>query len=295
MIPAIIDARRRLAALPAADTAMICLTATGLPLLAMLAGTVFALPLLPVLAVAALAGFVCALIGVSRLVRPLDGLMTTLQTYRDNETIAPVYSGRSDRVGVAVDGVCELLLELDQTIAQLRRQAMTDVLTGLGNRRWLIELGTMQIARAAREAIPVSLIIFDLDHFKSINDEFGHDVGDQALMMAGMTIQHNLRPYDIAARIGGEEFCVLLPGTTGVQATAIANRLRGELAIKAVGPLVAGRVTASFGVYQGDPVTESLVAMLKAADEQLYGAKGAGRNIVRSAECPSTMGRAVTG
>jgi diguanylate cyclase (GGDEF)-like protein len=80
-------------------------------------------------------------------------------------------------------------------------------LTGLGNRRWLKDIGSLEIARAARERMPISVVVFDLDHFKSINDEFGHDVGDHVLMTAGAAIQHNLRPYDIAARIGGKEFC----------------------------------------------------------------------------------------
>jgi diguanylate cyclase (GGDEF)-like protein len=89
-----------------------------------------------------------------------------------------------------------------------------------------------------------------------------------------------MRPYDIAARIGGEEFCLLLPRTNTAQAIAIAERLRRELASKAVGPLPRGRVTASFGVYRGDPASETLKVMMMAADRKLYAAKGGGRNAV---------------
>jgi diguanylate cyclase (GGDEF)-like protein len=126
----------------------------------------------------------------------------------------------------------------------------------------------------------VSIIVFDLDHFKSINDEFGHEIGDRVLIAAGATIEQNLRPYDAAARIGGEEFCVILPRTPAQDAVAVAERLRKSFAAQTVPPLAPGRVTASFGVYCGDARNQTLEDMMAAADQQLYAAKKAGRNTV---------------
>jgi len=285
MIPAISVAREKLASSLALKVLAICIAATNVPLLVLMLsfGARYAgapLPLMPLMLVATLAGTGLCLVSVWQLVQPLHRIAATIETYRDSGEVLPVACKRTDTSGIAVNGVAKLIAELDATLSQLRRQATTDVLTGLGNRRWLSELGAMEIARATREKNPLSLLILDLDFFKTINDEFGHDVGDQVLMMTGLTIQNNLRPYDIAARIGGEEFCVVLPGANLEQAIGIAERLRGELSVQVVGPLPAGRVTASFGVYQGDAVNETLKAMMTAADGLLYAAKHSGRNAV---------------
>jgi diguanylate cyclase (GGDEF)-like protein len=263
----------------------ICFVATHVPLL-VLAGYLaigYASDPRPVLAIvlgATLVGTVLCLYSVWQLIRPLQDIVTMIDAYRSNGTVAPISSRRQDEIGRVVNGVSALIGELDATLSQLRRQASTDVLTGLGNRRWLREIATMELQRASREKTPISVIILDLDHFKRINDQFGHDVGDQVLMMTGATIQHNLRPYDIAARIGGEEFCIVLPRTPAALAIAIAERLRREIARKSVGLLPSGAITASFGVYRGDPATESLKTMMNAADRKLYTAKNGGRNAV---------------
>ncbi|OCJ17519.1 diguanylate cyclase [Rhizobium sp. AC44/96] len=248
-----------------------------------------ALPVLATVLAATLGGTVFCLASLWVLIRPLRDVAAVIETYRSTGAVKSIRSQRKDEVGVVANGISALITELDATLSQLRRQATTDVLTGLGNRRWLKEIGSMEISRAARDRAPISVVVFDLDHFKSINDQFGHDVGDQVLMMAGATIQHSLRPYDIAARIGGEEFCLILPRTGVDAAVTIADRLRRQLEAKAVGPLPVGRVTASFGVYCGDPTEESLKTMMTAADRKLYSAKNGGRNAVhwavaRSAE-----------
>jgi diguanylate cyclase (GGDEF)-like protein len=263
----------------------ICFAATHAPLL-VLAGYLaigYASDPMPVIIIvlgATLVGTILCLFSVWQLIRPLQDIVAMIDAYRSNGTVNPFTSRQQDEIGRVVNGVSALIVELDATLSQLRRQASTDVLTGLGNRRWLREIASMELQRASREETPLSVIILDLDHFKRINDEFGHDVGDQVLMMTGATIQHNLRPYDIAARIGGEEFCIVLPRTPAALAIAIAERLRREIAKKSIGPLQSGAVTASFGVYRGDPATESLKAMMTAADRKLYAAKNGGRNAV---------------
>ncbi|MDM9647258.1 GGDEF domain-containing protein [Rhizobium sp. S163] len=266
----------------------ICFVSTHVPLLALVVYLVTgfrseAMPVLILVLGATLIGTAFCLACVWAFIRPLHQIAGVVETYRSTGVVKSVRSKRKDEVGIVTNGISILIKELDATLAQLRRQATTDVLTGLGNRRWLKDIGALEIARAARERTPISVVVFDLDHFKSINDQFGHDVGDQVLVMAGATIQHNLRPYDIAARIGGEEFCLVLPRTDIDAAVNIANRLRMQFESKSVGPLPAKRVTASFGVYRGDPASETLKSMLTAADRELYAAKNGGRNMVRSA------------
>jgi diguanylate cyclase (GGDEF)-like protein len=263
----------------------ICFVSTHVPLLALVI-CLFngfrseAMPVLILVLAATLVGTAFCLISVWALIKPLNDVAGVVEAYRSSGAVRSVRSRRKDEVGIVSNGISVLITELDATLSQLRRQATTDVLTGLGNRRWLKDIGALEIARAARERTPISVVVFDLDHFKSINDEFGHDVGDQVLMMAGATIQHNLRPYDIAARIGGEEFCLILPRTDMDAAISIAERLRTQFESKVVGPLPARRVTASFGVYRGDPASETLKSMLMAADRKLYSAKDGGRNAV---------------
>jgi diguanylate cyclase (GGDEF)-like protein len=270
----------------------ICFAATHAPLL-VLAGYLAIgyasnpIPVLVIVLIATLAGTVFCLFSVWRLIRPLQEIVTMIDAYRSQGSVMPIRSRQHDEVGSVVNGVSALIVELDATLSQLRRQASTDALTGLGNRRWLREIGNMELQRAARENTPLSVIILDLDHFKSVNDKHGHDVGDQVLMMTGSTIQHNLRPYDIAARIGGEEFCVILPRTNAALAISIAERLRRELSAKSVGPLAAGAITASFGVYRGDPSSETLKTMMTAADRKLYAAKNGGRNAVHWQVAPA--------
>ena len=276
----------------------ICFASTHIPLLALVVYLVTgfrseAMPVLGTVLAATLLGTGFCLASVWMLIKPLHEISVAVEAYRSTGAVKPIRSKRTDEVGVVTNGISMLITELDATLSQLRRQATTDVLTGLGNRRWLKEIGSMEITRAMRERTPVSVVVFDLDHFKSINDEFGHDVGDQVLMATGATIQHNLRPYDIAARIGGEEFCLVLPKTGTAAAIAIAERLRKELASRAIGVLPAGRVTASFGVYRGDPANESLKVLLTAADRKLYSAKNSGRNTVHWAVAKSITGESV--
>ncbi|NLS00396.1 GGDEF domain-containing protein [Rhizobium sp. P38BS-XIX] len=243
---------------------------------------------------ATLVGTAFCLASMWMLISPLREVAGIVETYRSTGTVTTAYSKRRDEVGIVTNGVSQLVSELNSTLLQLRRQSNTDVLTGLGNRRWLNEIAGLELNRAAREQRAISVIVFDLDHFKGINDKFGHDVGDQVLMATGATIQHCLRPYDIAARIGGEEFCLVLPGTDIDAARSIADRLRTQLESKAIGPLPRGRVTASFGVYRGDPTRETLKAMLTVADRKLYDAKHAGRNAVHSEVAYSIRNASVT-
>ena len=167
--------------------------------------------------------------------------------------------------------------ELELANQELDRQARTDALTGLLNRRGLDAQLRQSLAMARRAGRPLSVLLMDLDHFKRINDTFGHDVGDEVLKLLARTLLRRLRDSDICARSGGEEFVALLPDTDLDGARVIAEALVQAMAQQT--DAVWGRVTISVGVATLRP-TDSEVKLLRRADEALYEAKGGGRNRV---------------
>ena len=171
--------------------------------------------------------------------------------------------------------------ELKEANEKVEKLARTDSLTGLANRRTLQEAMQREIARAARLGEHLSLVMADLDHFKSINDQYGHTTGDRVLAEAGAVFGSHLRPYDLAARYGGEEFVLLLPATSTEGAMVVAERMRKALADITV-PDCPRQITMSLGVATWMPgeTPEQFVAR---ADAALYHAKNTGRNRVEAA------------
>jgi diguanylate cyclase (GGDEF)-like protein len=163
---------------------------------------------------------------------------------------------------------------------QLRRDAATDELTGVRNRRGLFAAAETLVAEFAAIGRPVAALLFDLDGFKSINDRFGHDVGDRTLRSFAEIATRSIRSDDLFGRIGGEEFAAVLPGVDAVTAEQIANRIRVDFG---AADLVEGAATVSVGVATLAPGETSFGALLARADGALYQAKDAGRNRVRSA------------
>lgn len=175
--------------------------------------------------------------------------------------------------------------ELESQVAQrtqvLERLAYADFLTGLLNRRGIIDRLEMERNRLARQHAKLGVIILDLDYFKRINDSHGHDAGDRALVHVANVIRGVMRSYDVCARWGGEEFLVIVPGMTDRDLLLkAAEKLRSEIKAR---PFDAGNeeivLTASVGCYLADPA-ESADTMLKAADDALYRAKTEGRDRV---------------
>ena len=162
--------------------------------------------------------------------------------------------------------------------------AQHDQLTGLWNRRGFLERATPLYTEAMRGGTPLSVILLDIDHFKSINDHHGHDAGDCTLVAIAHQLQDMCRPEDAICRWGGEEFLILLPGVTHASALDRAERLRASMEVMVVGLASGGTIcaTASFGVASGTH-SSSLKEMLRNADTALYAAKQAGRNRVESA------------
>ena len=171
----------------------------------------------------------------------------------------------------------EIRRQLETTNAELERMARTDGLTGCWNRRHFEERIRLQLARARRHGGALSLVLFDIDHFKAINDQHGHGVGDQVLCELASLMRGSIRGSDLFSRWGGEEFAILAPGTPLNDALGLAEKLRA--AIEAHDFAGAGRVTISIGVAQlraGD----DLDSWFRRADLALYRAKLGGRNRV---------------
>lgn len=171
-------------------------------------------------------------------------------------------------------------------IEQLRRVSVTDALTGLYNRRYFDERMQAELQRAQREQQPVSVIYADLDHFKRLNDDYGHAVGDQVLVAASDWMQSSLRSFDVMARYGGEEFVFFLPKTNNADAKIIAERIRHRVENEVLSTDQGDvGVTVSLGVsselsQRSDDLLEVAQRLLRTADEALMQAKQNGRNRV---------------
>jgi diguanylate cyclase (GGDEF)-like protein len=172
-----------------------------------------------------------------------------------------------------------LVLAKDRTVNRYKTAAETDLLTGLLNRRGFFEATGALMAKNKPKLAPVSVLAFDLDHFKSVNDRFGHDGGDAVLKMFATVVRRTMRSSDIVGRIGGEEFLAVLSGTIA-EAGIAAERVRSALEVAAVAPDSPQiPVTVSIGVAYGLP-TVPVEVLIARADAALYRAKGNGRNRV---------------
>jgi diguanylate cyclase (GGDEF)-like protein len=170
---------------------------------------------------------------------------------------------------------------------RLSEASTRDSLTGLYNRWFVLEKIDSEINRALRHGAPMSLLMLDIDHFKRINDTWGHPAGDQVLQSIGRLLRESCRVYDVPGRYGGEEFCIVLPETKPVNTTVVAERIRRRLEETALacgdGSVV---VTASMGIAgmeqdsQGDVLSPA--ALIERADRALYAAKSRGRNRVET-------------
>lgn len=183
--------------------------------------------------------------------------------------------------------VMTLVSRNDELLERLAAEARTDALTGLLNRRGFEERARVELARARREQSWMAVVAFDLDYFKRINDEWGHDVGDRVLVRTGEVLAGQARELDVVARFGGEEFVVMLPGADPRAAHGFAERVRGALS--------SGRgdgvpcVRASAGILARVAPGE-LEPLLQGADSALYEAKRAGRDRVILRERPPEIG-----
>ncbi len=173
--------------------------------------------------------------------------------------------------------------DLQHSLEAIRAESLTDPLTGLGNRKYFDRSIDVAVENALASGEPLSLLMFDIDHFKSFNDSYGHLTGDQVLRLVGMSLKQTIKGQDITARYGGEEFAVVLPNTALRQALTVADHIRRavmakELKKKSTGEIL-GRVTISVGVSMLKPGDDT-DSLIERADACLYAAKRNGRNRV---------------
>jgi diguanylate cyclase (GGDEF)-like protein len=193
----------------------------------------------------------------------------------------PLSNPRVRQVRAGVAEAAPVIAHL-RNLAIAEQQAASDLLTGLPNKRAADETIKRMLAHASRTADPLSIVLFDLDHFKRINDTLGHPKGDEVLAAVGSVTTDALRDSDFAARFGGEEFILVLPGTESEGARAAAENLREAIARIRV-PGLSGSVTASFGIASLPADAIGREELLRLSDRALYSAKRGGRNRVETA------------
>lgn len=221
-------------------------------------------------------------VGREQIMKIVDTLVKTTHEMRDTT------KALEDRLALSKTEITNL----QHSLEAIRAESLTDPLTGLGNRKYFDRSLETAVATAFDTGEPLSLLMFDIDYFKSFNDSYGHLTGDQVLRLVGMSLKQSIKGQDITARYGGEEFAVVLPDTALRQALTVADHIRRavmskELKKKSTGEIL-GRVTISVGVSMlkaGDD-TDSLI---ERADACLYAAKRAGRNRVVCEADPEYM------
>ena len=201
--------------------------------------------------------------------------------------LAPSFDADDRLTAAVLVGQAVVALENARLHRVVEQQAIVDGLTGLANRRRGEEMLARELARSERFGGPVGLVVADLDDFKRINDEYGHPMGDAVLREVAGAFLGTVREIDVAARWGGEEFAVVLPGTDVAGATRAAERIRDALARRELIAPDGGvlHVTASFGVVASSPGTTS-DELLSLADEALYRAKRAGKDRIDAGVTP---------
>jgi two-component system, cell cycle response regulator len=200
----------------------------------------------------------------------------------------PRLRGRDLRLLSMLAGEASLVLDNARLHAELRARAVTDALTGLPNhgffqQRLSEELDRMARRAAAGEQRVLSVVLFDLDHFKRVNDSFGHQVGDAVLRQAAQATDRMLRSSDVVCRYGGEEFAIVLPDTTAASAVRACERMQTalhQLRVETPDGSRVGPITASFGIASAVGADRDRASLIRAADEALYEAKRRGRDRV---------------
>lgn len=193
--------------------------------------------------------------------------------------ISPIFDRQGNTIGaVEIFRDISAQLALEQAHRQVLQISRTDQLTGLSNRTASSELLKAEIARSRRYCQPLSLVMADIDHFKRVNDRYGHDVGDQVLAAVGGILRHNLRAPDAVGRWGGEEFLIIAPGSVSSDACRLAERIGAYIKQVKI-PAIGESISASFGVSELTDDQDS-DKLLYAADMALYKAKQQGRDRV---------------
>jgi len=243
---------------------------------------------------------------VRRLVSPLDALADVMRRFSTGQLDVRAAIGRRDEIGQLArvfnqmadqhqhthERIVRLNAELEERVAyrtqQLRELASREPLTGLYNRRHFGEVLDRRFAEALRYNTDLSCVMIDLDEFKSANDQFGHQLGDELLILVATTILGQLRSADVAARFGGDEFIVLLPQTESDRANVLAERIVARFTEEIGTRFPITKVSMSIGIASlSAPGVEDAESLLRTADHALYRAKAAGKNRIVAADTPA--------
>lgn len=212
-------------------------------------------------------------------------LTSDFQQMQQNATLSPLRNDKGEvaHVCVSIEDATDAVLyreRLEKAKKELETMSLTDALTDLPNRRHLMENLKCELSKHARHKRPLSVAILDIDHFKRVNDTYGHICGDHVLSGLAKIFPDHLRTYDFVARYGGEEFCVILANTTLEEAFIVVERLRAavqEASLQADGHEI--RITVSIGITSNEgPEKITMDSILGRADKALYRAKAEGRN-----------------
>ncbi|MBB3232040.1 GGDEF domain-containing protein [Halomonas stenophila] len=231
---------------------------------------------------------ICSLLGVvvinRSLVSSMDQLASGSMRFSDGDREHQVEVHIPRELANVADAFNQMMKQIREQEDTLERMAITDGLTGLYNRREFDRLLGEEVRRAERYGKSVSLIIGDIDHFKTFNDSYGHQAGDEAIRSVGQTLSENLREADKACRFGGEEFVIILPECDAEAARQVAERVRNavEARIFHIDGERTAQVTISLGVATSAGNSDTPETLLKRADLALYKAKEHGRNRVKT-------------
>jgi diguanylate cyclase (GGDEF)-like protein len=233
--------------------------------------------------------FLIVLVANRTVFRPLSRLTRAIEEFRKGNLSHRVYVEGNDEIGVIGSGLNELASSVQEEHRKLEEASMTDSLTCLANARYFWVRANEEARRSMRRSSPLSLLLIDVDHFKRYNDLKGHCFGDLLLSSLGRLLKQSARVEDLVARYGGDEFSVLLPGTSLSEALAMAERLRSNVAMSSLGSdSHCHPLTISIGVAAFHSEMTSASALVEAADSALYQAKAEGRDCVRPLKQPAT-------